>query len=253
VNLRKSPSDLFISVTGNNPRYKKIDAISSGQTLDLDFNYDFLAFDHVYPVAFESPNFLGSIRGFATALEAAENTNTNYHELCSFGGSTDQLKMGFNDGYPFYITNWSAILSPNGVRVGYYKLGDAPVPGSFMLFNSDFQINNEDFTKFHFTVGAAFNYCYNEWISVDEFSLNTPIINWQIARPVTSQKPALTKIPDELVEAYPYIESVFGRLGYKSSTFVMNIQGTTYENYLKDQWGTDSFGLKPREWFSVSR
>ncbi len=252
VSLRESPSDLFISITGNNPRYKKIDAIISGQDISLDFTKDFMAYDHLYPVSFNSPFFLGTVKGFITSLDATQNTNTNYHEHSFYSGNTNQLQVGVNDGYPFYITDWSANFL-DGSRVGYYKVGDAPSASSFHLQNVNFEILNSNLNGISFKADAGLTYCYNNWGSVDDFSQNAPVINWQTARPVTSQGAVLTKIPDEVLKAYPYLNILFSRLSYKNSTFVMNLNGTTYESYISDQWSTNSFAPKPREWYSITK
>jgi hypothetical protein len=251
VNLRKSPSDLFFSITGSDPRFLKLESVQAGENYSFGFG-QFSPFDNTYPIAFSPITFFGIIQGFTVPLSQAVSTSNYFHEQSFYNGLPTSLAMGCNDGYEFYLTNWSALM-PNGHRIGYYKIGSKPTSQSFVPLSGDFTMVDTRLNDTRFTATDNFVYCLNEWITVDDISEGTPITNWQVARPVRSQTAILTSLPQDFLLAHPYAGNIFGRLEYRRSNFVADISGTSYGNFISEQLGTPDFGVLAREWASLGK
>lgn len=252
VGLRKSPSDLFFSLIDATPRYLHIDA-DAGQNLNFDYHTHFVPFDNVLPVTFNVSNLVANIQGFNAPIAEMKTADINYHTQSIYTGVSNGIKVGYNNGYSFYQTSWSATF-PGDRRVAYFKLGDAPSGASFdPRFSLDFTIRDNRVGSFSFDSSPVFNYCINEFFSADELSENKPVTTWQIARPVSSPEIPLARFPDEMIGKYPYLASVIAIVNYQRSTFVQSVRNGEYRHYLDERFRSGEFKLYPRETYSLTK
>jgi hypothetical protein len=252
VGLRKSPSDLFFSVIDATPRHLKIDA-GAGQDLNFDYHTHFVPFDNLIPVGFNVSNLVTNIQGFNVPMGELPTTDINYHTQSIYTGNSAGIKVGYNNGYSFYQTSWTATF-PIGRRVAYLKLGDAPSAASYdPRFNLDFTVVDNRITSTSFNASEEFDYCTNEYFVADELSENKPVTTWQIVRPALSLDAPLIRFPDEMIDKYPYLPSVVTVVNYQRSTFVHSIRDGAYDNYLDERFRSEEFKLFPKETFSLSK
>jgi len=252
VGLRKSPSDLFFSVIDATPRHLKIDA-GAGQDLNFDYQKDFIPFDNVIPVGFNVTNLVANIQGFNLPIGQMQTTEFNYHTQSIYTGNSSGIKVGYNNGYVFYQTSWSATF-PGGRRAAYFKLGAAPSSASFdPRFALDFIVTDNRITSMKIDASAEFDYCTNEFFAADELSKDKPVTTWQVARPTQSSEPPLVNFPAEMLDRYPYLASVVTIVNYQRSTFVHSIHDGEYDNYLDERFRLEEFMLFPRETFSLTK
>lgn len=252
VGLRTSPSDLFFSIVDATPRFLKID-VGAGEVLSYDYQTDFKPFDNLIPLTFSVTNLVTNIQGFNGTMTTAQNTDLNYHTQSIYTGASAGVQVGFNNGYGFYQTSWSATF-PGGRRVAYYKLGISPTAASFDPRPTlDFRVIDTRFQSISFDLSPEFDYCINEYFAADEISDNKPVSTWQIARPTTSFTLPLNRFPDEMISTNPYLSQVSFIVGYSRSTFVSSIADGEYSHYLDERFRSDEFKLFPRETYSLTK
>ncbi|HYC84779.1 MAG TPA: hypothetical protein VEB86_06130 [Chryseosolibacter sp.] len=177
--FNQSPADLFIGTVGTSqdPRHFKAASVTTGATLDLDYNADFLPYDEVINVPADGHHWLVISRGYNMPVEQITVKEFYTHEFGFFFDTNNNgLRLGFNDGYVNYWTFWY----DQDAGMTFEKWGEAPEQSDFEPVQGDFTITNETFNGFDYTTTGTFHYLMSGFDHIN----SARRVWWMVLRPV---------------------------------------------------------------------
>jgi hypothetical protein len=245
--LPKDQTDLFLSTVGtsNDPRYFKAESVSNGALLNLNYQDDFLPFDHVINVASDGLFWLVMSRGYNKPISQITSKEKNTHQFGFFyDNNSEGIRLGINDGYSSYWTFWY-IQSPERT-VTYEKWGAAPTHSNFEPIEGDFTMTNETLNGLHYTTTRTFHYLLSEFSNVS----SARAVSWTTLRPIGSHNPIMNKLPEELLMRFPKLKDLDlnANLSYRASTFYRTTTEKATDLYIERRNSTGAVILTGETW-----
>lgn len=247
--IPKSPCQVFLHMpynAGSVPKYMVIDHVTAGDIIDVSFN-KLSDYDHIFaaPITLDIGNYMASVRGFHTPIEAHNDSNS--HTLTYFDGGRNfdpsQFTVTYNDGYSFYKTGWEAATPFNVTR--YEKIGAPPTPDNFVIPNYKMRTDGRQVNDFHIVSETQFAFNAAMW------KASGSKLTWWVNRPEAAQHPILTKFPDELTSRHKLLTAYANDLKLWQFILYDVRSGFTYENWLGQTYDPTAFQYREREYYSL--
>ena len=220
-----------ISTVTNEIKYLQIEKPAPVGNYTFDFLYDFASPDHEALISLGSNVYvMAVIRGLQ---DLAYNRNLRLKGLAlteaGYLNGIEQVPLGYNNGFPHYYTELT--VDKTNYIYRYEKLGTAPALGNISIPANPIRIDNNSFSAFRISGGAAYSHLQNLWKWTENSNGHENILEWSIYSPRDAY-PALTELPVEILSEYPFLDFNHDLLNLDHVSVIRSIVGYRYEDMI---------------------
>jgi hypothetical protein len=171
----------------------------------FDFLNDFISPDHEALISLGSNVYASAmIRGLPD-LKYDKNLQLKGLALTEAGylDGIDQIPLGYNNGFPYYFTELN--VDKENYQYLYEKLGAAPALGNISIPANPVHIDNNTFSAFSISGGAAYTHLQNLWNYTDNTGGRENVLEWLVYCP-RGAYPVLNELPEDILSEYPFLD-----------------------------------------------
>jgi hypothetical protein len=239
VSARNEPMDFFIGIIGQeSPKYAMVENVTTNKVIpSLNYTTDFNDFDHTLLISVSQPvKFSTSISGFQSEFNQTSSLDSKYHVF--YRNQTEQFALasfvvGFNDGYKFYSTAWTAAQEKNSTS--YYKIGSAPESADFIIPEYDVTLLNKEINNFRFNTSNDFEFARGFWSSppIPQFG---SVFSWRVSSMTGTNQPIISAFPQEFISQNPTFEDLLNSAIFRDAYFYDIKSGYSYQDHIDESF-----------------
>jgi len=242
---------ITISTLNDEIKYLEIEKPVLNANYTYDFVYDFVSPDHEALISMGSNIYVNAVIRGLPDLKYNRNLRLKGMALTEafYPNGAEQVPLGYNNGFSHYYTE--LIVDKESYQYRYEKLGTAPALGNISIPANPIRIEDNTFSGFSITGGAAYTHLQNSWSHTTISDGREYIITWSVYSP-RGAYPVLNELPEEILTEYPFLDINHDQMSLDYVNTYRNFSNFSYDDMIGELIKEKEEDYRPHEFEMIT-